>query len=133
MRHDEQVRLVKEMLVRLDTGTNVDAGGIRHNPTSVYVDPALANDERTTFFRQHPQIVGLSCDLPRPGSFFTVDELPVPVLAARDGDGNFVAIMNICRHRGARLVTEACGDTRRFTCAFHNVRQRWRTRGCPET
>lgn len=120
MRHDDQVRLLHEIIDRLDAGTNVDAGGIRRNPTSVYVDPDLAAREREVFFRRHPQMIGLSGDLPEPGSFFTVDERAVPILATRDVDGTFVALVNACRHRGAKVVTEERGATRRFSCGFHN-------------
>lgn len=116
MRQDEQVRLIDEMLGRLDAGTNVDAGGLRRNPTSVYVDPEIAARERELFFAQHPQIVGLSGDLPEPGSFMTVDELGVPIIAARAADGSFVAMVNACRHRGARVVDDERGAARRFTC-----------------
>lgn len=81
MRHDRQVSLLRQVIERLDNGTNVDAGGVRRNPTSVYVDPELAAREREAFFRHHPQMVGRSGDLPEPGSFFTVDELHVPIIA----------------------------------------------------
>ena len=30
---------IKTLMARLDSGTTVDAGGLRRNPTSVYVDP----------------------------------------------------------------------------------------------
>lgn len=120
MRHDVQVRLVEEMLARLDAGVNVDAGGLRRNPTSVYVDPELAARERAAFFAGHPQMLGLSGDLPEPGSFMTNDDLGVPILAARDAGGTFVAMVNACRHRGARVVDAERGNTRRFTCPFHN-------------
>jgi hypothetical protein len=60
MQHQEQVRAIKEMLARLDAGTNVDAGGFRLNPTSVYSDPVLAKREWTEFFRGHPQLVPTS-------------------------------------------------------------------------
>jgi phenylpropionate dioxygenase-like ring-hydroxylating dioxygenase large terminal subunit len=120
VRHGEQVRLIEEMLGRLDAGTNVDAGGVRRNPTEVYVDAQLAEQERTAFFAEHPQIVGLSGDVPTPGSFMTIDDLGVPIIAARDADGSFVAMVNACRHRGARVVNDERGESRRFTCAFHN-------------
>jgi len=120
VRHDVQVRLIEEMLARLDAGVNVDAGGLRRNPTWVYVDPDLAARERASFFVGHPQMVGLSGDLPEPGSFFTFDDLGVPIIAARAADGTFVAMVNACRHRGARVVTDERGVARRFTCGFHN-------------
>lgn len=120
MRHEVQLRLIDEMLERLDAGVNVDAGGLRRNPTAVYVDPELAARERAAFFAGHPQMVGLSGDLPEPGSFMTIDDLGVPIIAARAADGSFVAMVNACRHRGARVVDAPRGEARRFTCPFHN-------------
>jgi len=120
MEHAKQVRLIKEMLARLDAGSNVDAGGLRRNPTSVYVDPDLAGAEWAAFFQDHPQILGLSGDLPEPGSFLTVDELGLPILATRDGAGEFRAFVNACRHRGAVVEERERGTARRFTCAFHH-------------
>ena len=120
MRHDVQVRLIEEMLERLDAGTNIDEGGIRRNPTSAYTDPDLAAREWDAFFRHHPQIIGLSGDLPEPGSYFTISDFGVPVIASREQDGAFVAMVNACRHRGALVVEEERGTARRFTCRFHN-------------
>ena len=42
MDKDEQVRQIKKLLHRLDSGTNVDAGKLFENPTNTYVDPLLA-------------------------------------------------------------------------------------------
>ncbi len=119
MRHDEQVRLIKELLARLDSGTNVDAGGLRRNPVDVYTDPDLAAREWTEFFATRPQLVGLSGDLPEPGSFITTNDLGVPVVATRAADGSFHAFVNACRHRGARLIEEERGTARRLVCPFH--------------
>lgn len=120
MHHDTQIRLIEEMLARLDAGTNIDEGGVRRNPTSVYNDPDLAEREWNTFFRQHPQVIGLSGDLPTPGSFFTVSDFGVPVIASRMHDGTFVAMVNACRHRGTLVVEDERGSAKRFTCRFHN-------------
>ena len=119
MRHSEQVRLVKELLARLDSGTNVDAGGLRKNPVSAYTDEALATREWDEFFASRPQLVGLSGDLPEPGSFITTNDLGPPVIATRDADGAFHAFVNSCRHRGAVLVEEPRGTSRRLVCPFH--------------
>ena len=69
MEKSEQVRLLKELMSHLDNGTNVDAGGLRRNPMEVYTCPDLARKEREAFFRGYPQLIGLSGDLPRSGSF----------------------------------------------------------------
>jgi len=120
MEHIDQVALVKTLLARLDSGTNVDAGGFRKNPTLVYRDPEIAERERQEFFTNHAQMIGLSGDLPSNNSFVTVNDLSVPILATRDDDGNFRAFLNICRHRGVVLESEPRGSTRRFSCMFHN-------------
>ena len=79
MRHDVEIRLLKQLEAHLDAGTTVDAGGLMKNPTSVYVDPELAEREWGKIFQGHPQIIGLSGDLPEAGSFMTVNDLGVPI------------------------------------------------------
>jgi carnitine monooxygenase subunit len=119
MRHDEQVRLIKELCAHLDAGTTVDAGGLRRLPTTDYTDPGLAEREWREFFVGSPQCLGLSGDLPGPGSFLTNNDLGIPILATRDDDGTFKAFVNSCRHRGALVETEERGTKRRFACPFH--------------
>jgi len=119
MNHDVQVSILKELMSQLDEGRNVDAGVMLRNPTEVYVDRELAERERQAFFRDHPQLIGFSGALPGPGSYMTVDDFGVPVLATRDKDGEFRAFVNACRHRGAR-VAEGHGEQNRFVCPFHN-------------
>jgi phenylpropionate dioxygenase-like ring-hydroxylating dioxygenase large terminal subunit len=120
MRHDEQVRLVKELCAHLDAGTTVDAGGLRRLPTTDYTDPVLAARERVEFFGATPQCVGLSLDLAEPGSFLTNNDLGIPILATRDEHGEFRAFVNSCRHRGPMVETEERGVKRRFACPFHS-------------
>ena len=42
MQKEEQVRLLKLLMQRLDDDTNVDAGGMLKNPAEVYTCPGLA-------------------------------------------------------------------------------------------
>ena len=119
MRHDEQVRLIKQLCAHLDGDTNVDAGGLRRSPTATYTDVAQARREWREWFIGMPQLIGMSGDLPEPGSFLTVNDLGVPILATRDDHGVFRAFVNSCRHRGAIVETDERGTKRRFTCPFH--------------
>ena len=119
MRQDEQVRLTKELLAKLDSGTNVDAGGFRKNPSSAYTDPARAELEWEKLFRGHPHIIGTSGDLAESGSFFTMSDLGVPLLATRDEHGVYHSFVNACRHRGTAVEERERGTTRRFSCPFH--------------
>ena len=119
MEKTEQIRLLRQLMQRLDSGTTVDAGGLREIPTSVYTCKELAQREREVFFHGTPQLIGMSADLPERGSFLTLNDFSVPVLATRDETGTFNAYLNVCRHRGVLLENEARGDRSRFTCPFH--------------
>ncbi|OAO00033.1 hypothetical protein A8B75_19075 [Sphingomonadales bacterium EhC05] len=120
MKHETQVEIIKELMSQLDENRNVDAGAQFRLPTSDYVCPELAAHEWQAFFREHPQFVGLSGDLPEGGSFFTTEDFGTPVLATRSKDGQFRAFVNACRHRGAKVAQEAKGKSARFTCPFHS-------------
>lgn len=110
MQRQEQIRLLKEVIQHIDNGTNVDAGGIRHNPSWVYTCPDLAAKEWQTFYREYPQVIGASNDLPEPGSFMTTNDFGTPVLATRDSEGNFRAFVNVCRHRAVLLSRRSLGQ-----------------------
>lgn len=120
MRHEDQVRILRELLSQIDEKRNVDAGYQVRNPISAYTDRELAAKEWEYFFTNHPQLVGTSDDLPETGSFFTTDDFGVPVLATRDNAGRFRAFVNACRHRGVRVTEGARGTSRHFVCPFHN-------------
>ena len=113
MDKEDQIEQLKLPMQRLDEGVNVDAGVQLKNATSSYTRPNMAARERETFFRGTPQMLGLSDDLPEPGSFLTTSDLGVPVLATRDKTGTFRAFLNVCRHRC--VVLEADWDIMRGT------------------
>lgn len=119
MEHAKQLEILDDLFRMIDKHENVDAGVMRRNPTDVYVCEDQAKTEWNQFFRNHPQMIGLSGELPEPGSFLTTDDFGVPVLATRDRDGKFHAFVNACRHRGSRLVQEKRGKARNFACPFH--------------
>ncbi|MEM7094239.1 MAG: aromatic ring-hydroxylating dioxygenase subunit alpha [Actinomycetota bacterium] len=119
MEHATQVAILKELMAQLDSGTNIDAGVQVRMPTSNYVCPEVAEQERELFFRKHPQLIGLSGDLPEPGSYLTMDDFGIPILATRDKQGQFHAFLNACRHRSVRVASEERGVKNVFTCPFH--------------
>ncbi|MEM8769461.1 MAG: SRPBCC family protein [Pseudomonadota bacterium] len=119
MEHGLQVRILKELMQQLDEGRNVDAGVQYRMPTSAYVCPEQAQLEQESFFENHPQLIGLSGDLPEPGSFLTLNDFGTPILATRDKEGVFRAFLNVCRHRSVQVATEARGRRSVFMCPFH--------------
>ncbi len=103
--------------IRNDT-SDLGAAPMLNHP-SVYTDPARHALERQKLFRETPLVVCLSGDLAEPGSFRTFDETGVPIFVVRDVKGHVRASLNICVHRGARLVRSAQGQAKAFTCWFH--------------
>ena len=119
MQQLEQVRILKDLLRQVEDGVNVDAGVQLESPTSVYTCPEQAAREWQLFFQEHPQLIGLSGDLPESGSYVSLDDFGIPVLATRDANGKFRAFLNACRHRGTELVEQRRGKAKRFVCPFH--------------
>ena len=119
MRKESHIKILEELIDMVDTGKSSDAGRMVKNPTSLYVCKDRAAVEWESFFEHHAQIIGISGDLPEPGSFMTMNDLGIPILATRDKEGKFHAFVNACRHRGAVLTEEERGKQHRFSCPFH--------------
>lgn len=111
--------LIKRMLAMVDAGTTDSAPTAYRQSSSVYTDQALYELEKATIFKDEPQFICFSSDLPEKGSYFTYDDLGVPVLLTRDNDGKVQAFLNACTHRAARLK-EGCGKTASLSCPYHN-------------
>ena len=119
MKQTLQIEVIKELLDHIDHHRTVDAGSVVANPASSYTCEKLAAREWDAFFQNHPQVLGCSGDLPKPGSYMTTDDFGVPILATRDQNGKFHAFVNACRHRGAQLTSSPRGEQHRFSCPFH--------------
>lgn len=124
MIHKEEMRQVREELGRrlLEHARNKTTDvseGVMFNDVSVYTDPARFDAEMTKMYRGMPVVACLSSDLPKPGSFRLFDDVGVPIVVVRGADNEVRAFLNICRHRGARLVREKEGCKLRFSCRFH--------------
>lgn len=115
---DMMAAIVKRVFTHLDAGTTDSADAPYRLSTSLYTDPDLFEIERKKIFRDNPQLVCFSNDLPKPGSFLTFDDLGVPVLLTRDNDGKVQAFLNACSHRSARLK-DGAGQTASLSCPYH--------------
>jgi phenylpropionate dioxygenase-like ring-hydroxylating dioxygenase large terminal subunit len=114
-----RLELFRRVLEHARAGTTDLACDAMHIDPATYFDEANFERERHRLFRKTPLLVCLSCDLPEPGSFRLFEDTGVPILVVRGADGTVRAFLNICRHRGGRVVSEACGKARRFACRYH--------------
>lgn len=119
MRHDLQVKLLRQFFEHHQARTVPMAERLYRNPASVYTDPEHLAAERERLFRHGALVVGLSADLPAVGEYFTTEAGGIPLLVVRGEDGAVRAFVNACRHRGGRVAEGRgqCGRT--FNCPYH--------------
>ena len=87
---------------------------------AVYRDPGRFARERDRLFRRLPLCLGHADQLAQPGSVLAYDICGVPVLMTRARDGAVRVFLNVCRHRGARLVVdEGVLSQAGLSCPYH--------------
>jgi phenylpropionate dioxygenase-like ring-hydroxylating dioxygenase large terminal subunit len=119
MEHVTQVALVRRIFEYLDRHATTMADAVHLEPVTAYADPGQAALEQQRLFREHPLVLGLSCEVVRPGDFFTHDLTGVPILVVRAPSGRLRAFLNVCRHRGAKVAAgSGCGRSS-FACPYH--------------
>jgi nitrite reductase/ring-hydroxylating ferredoxin subunit len=105
---------------RIARGEASHGDGITTVPAAVYTDEARFRAERDRIFHHGPQVIAPSALLPRPNFAVPHDGFGLPLLLTRDRDGEAHVFLNVCRHRGTRLLegSEAqCAP--RIVCPYH--------------
>jgi phenylpropionate dioxygenase-like ring-hydroxylating dioxygenase large terminal subunit len=116
---DTRRELFRRVLAHAQDRTTDLAPDVMRIEASAYHDPIEFAREQRKLFRGTPQLVCLSPDLPEPGSFRLFEDTGVPIIVARGKDGQVRAFLNVCAHRGGRVVREAEGKASRWSCRYH--------------
>ncbi len=119
MQRDTEIALIERCLAHLRAGSTQQAPREARVPVSRYTDPDLYLREMDRLFRRLPQVVGPASRLAGAHDFMTTELAGTPILVSRDGNGAVGAFINVCRHRGARVVGEASGNQKHHSCPYH--------------
>ncbi len=88
-------------------------------PQPFYNDPEFFRLDMEHIFGRAWLLAGLSCEIPKPGNYFTLNIGDTPLLIVRDREMQVRAFYNTCRHRGSRLCTKDKGTTAKLVCPYH--------------
>lgn len=116
---EDYSRAGARLLAHVENGTTDWAPSVRRVPVDDYLNPERWATEMEQIFRRQPLMLALSMELPENGSYKTMDVAGQPVLMTRGKDGKVRAFLNVCSHRQAIVMPDACGKASRFTCPYH--------------
>lgn len=115
-------QLFQRMLDEMDEVESSEWDGQEaHVDVSAYSEPAHLTREMTHVLRKLPLCLGHADQLPESGNMIARDMFGMPLLLVRSRAGEIQVLLNVCRHRGARLVlgeNEVCRRAA-LTCPYH--------------
>ena len=104
----------------LAAGGSRPSAGITHVDAAAYVSPDRHQAEQRGIFATMPLVIAPSALLPEPNMAVPHDGFGKPLLITRDKGGTAHVFLNVCQHRGTRLVEGAQAVcTPRLICPYH--------------
>lgn len=89
-------------------------------PGWCYHSPSILELEKNELFKTHWQMACHISDIPDPGSYLCFDVCGERAIILQDNKSEVRAFLNICRHRGSRLVAKEQGKcSNALVCPFH--------------
>ncbi|MEM7120633.1 MAG: aromatic ring-hydroxylating dioxygenase subunit alpha [Pseudomonadota bacterium] len=88
-------------------------------PLDAYRSDDFAALENERLFSKSWIHVASGHELPEAGDCHPITLAGLPLVLVRQRSGDIAAFHNVCRHRGARLVREACNAKAVMTCPYH--------------
>ncbi|MCE2469152.1 MAG: Rieske 2Fe-2S domain-containing protein [Dehalococcoidia bacterium] len=85
----------------------------------IFVDEAIYREELEKIFGRAWQMIGHVSLVPNRNDFFHTYMGEDPVILTRDNNGQLHAFLNMCRHRGNRIVRADEGNSKNFMCTYH--------------
>ena len=74
--------------------------------------------EQEQVFRRSWVFAGATAEIPKVGDIKPIEIGGAPLILVRESADKIIAMHNVCRHRGAKLITEKC-HKRNIVCPYH--------------
>jgi choline monooxygenase len=87
-------------------------------PNGWYTDARAFELEQSEVIGRTWQYAGPAGMVSKPGRYMTVQVGTLPIIVARDNDGELHAMANVCQHRGS-TVMRGHGHCNQFKCPYH--------------
>ncbi|UIJ91817.1 aromatic ring-hydroxylating dioxygenase subunit alpha [Sinorhizobium meliloti] len=84
-----------------------------------YTDPDIFQMDLEHIWYREWLFAGHEFELPKTGSYFTLQIGEYPIMIVRDEKGNIRAMHNTCRHRGSRICKHEKGTSAKLVCPYH--------------
>jgi phenylpropionate dioxygenase-like ring-hydroxylating dioxygenase large terminal subunit len=88
-------------------------------PRGFYGDPDVYETEIRGIFLKSWLCAGHASRIPGVGDYFLFEMAGESVIIVRNSATEVSALLNVCRHRGSRICSEASGHEARFVCRYH--------------
>lgn len=84
-----------------------------------HADPAVHEADLAHVWQREWNFAVSVAELPKAGSYVTLQLGQYPVVVVRGADGAVRAFHNVCRHRGQRLCSKPSGQAAKLVCPYH--------------
>ncbi len=102
---------IEELVARREPGFSLEA--------PFYTHPDVYDLDLDAIFRKHWLFCAAEAEIPDPGDYVTIEIGATSVIIVRDDDESVYALHNVCRHRGSRILEDACGSVGNLVCPYH--------------
>ena len=109
--NERAAREAAEMIARRRHGYSLEA--------PFYTSEDIFALDLEAIWARHWIHAGVEADVPEPGDVVAIDIDRYPILIVRGLDGAIRAFHNVCRHRGARIVTTPRASVPKLVCGYH--------------
>ena len=122
MKLEQQVQIIETVFSTLEKQKKKqDADGVTYQiDADRYTSKERFEKEKEIIVKNHPIITGAAGQLKEAGDYYLHDLSGVPIVVVKGKDGCIRAFLNMCRHRGVRLLEEQTGQIKRnIVCPYH--------------